>query len=89
MKNHRSLIDYWLPIAELGVESRSGERGASGQLCPHLTGFTCLVGEATSDCLPGSGASEPCLPDVVGGLARPSTGTCFPILKRGIGSGFV
>ena len=33
MKNHRSLIDDWLPIAELGVESQR-ERGASSALPP-------------------------------------------------------
>ena len=33
MNNHRSLIDDWLPIAELGVESQR-ERGASSALPP-------------------------------------------------------
>ena len=33
MKNHRSLIDDWLPIAALGVESQR-ERGASSALPP-------------------------------------------------------
>ena len=32
MKNHRSLIDYWLPIAELGVESR--RENSTGQHPP-------------------------------------------------------
>ena len=48
--NPKRLIEEWLPIKEIGIESRR-ERSASNAL-PPLYYPPCLVGAATTDCLP-------------------------------------